>query len=225
MTTSVQPITDIIFDIGNVLLAFDPRWYYQTLPMFAGHTDKLEAFLNEICTRDWHEQHDLGRSYEETAAELANQHPDYAEAIYAWGPNFDDMLRPIPGTIDILRHIREKSQIRLHALTNFPLTSFQRARKTYDFLGYFYTVVVSGEEGIKKPDPVIFHRMIERTGITPASTIFVDDNAANCAEAKRQGLILHRFETPEIFYGFLVEHQIVSLPVPAFVPSPQPKPF
>jgi 2-haloacid dehalogenase len=223
--TPATAITDIVFDIGHVLLAFDPRFYYAEIPFFNGQPERLDYFLRQVCTRDWHEQHDLGRSYEETAQELAQRHPEFEAAIHAWGPNFGAMLQPIPGTIDILERLNASGRCRLTALTNFPETSFAAARAKYGFLDHFSDIVVSGTEKIKKPDAEIFRRLIQRCELAPHSALFIDDSPANCASAAKLGFRTHQFKTPTALYEELADLTLLQRPVPNFAPSPIPQPF
>ena len=184
----------VVFDLGGVLIDWDPRHLYRKL--FAGDEAAMEHFLATVCTREWHRHHDAGRSFAEGARILKDRHPDKAELIDAFGARQDEMLAgPIAGTVEILQELRDRGTP-LYALSNWPAEGFPLARRRFDFLGWFHGIVISGEIGAIKPQPRIYEALIERFAIDPRSAIFIDDSEANAAAARSFGIHAVHFTNP-----------------------------
>lgn len=180
----------VVFDIGNVLIGWDPRHLYRKV--FASEAE-VERFLAEVCTLDWHLAHDYGVSFEENAAKLKAVHPDHAALIDMWRGRYAEMIPGrVPGTVDLLHRLGD-SGVRLHGLTNMPSDIFIYLRDVYPELQRFETTVVSGDEGVIKPDPRIFEILIERSGLIPQHALFIDDSHANIEAAAKLGFATHHF--------------------------------
>jgi 2-haloacid dehalogenase len=185
----------IVFDIGGVLLDWNPRYLYRRL---MDDEAEMERFLGEVCTMQWHEANDLGVPFEVTCADLAAEHPDHAELIWAWGRRSEEMIGgPIDGTVAILRELKEDGNVGLFALTNMEATTYPLRRDRYEFLQWFEGTVVSSSEGVIKPDERIFQVLLQRYGLSAASTLMVDDNPRNIAAAAAIGMPTVLFESPE----------------------------
>jgi len=201
-------IDAVIFDIGGVLLDWDPRYLYRRL---IDDEAEMERFLRHVCTMEWHEANDLGVPFEVTCAQLAAEHPDRAELIWAWGRRSEEMVRgPIDGTVAILRELKDDGKVRLFALTNMEATTYPLRRDRYDFLRWFDGTVVSSSEGVIKPDERIFRVLLERYGLTAASTLMVDDNPRNVAAAAELGMPTVLFESPDGLRRTLEEHGVLD---------------
>jgi 2-haloacid dehalogenase len=186
-----MPVTSVIFDVGNVLYDWDPRARYERL---FDDEQALDAFLRDVATREWHFQHDAGRPFAETSAELIALHPHHEDKILAWGPRFSEQ---IPGPIADMPAIVEEldaNGVPLFAITNFSGEFFApfRAREAALF-DRFRDIVVSGDEKLIKPDAAIYHLALRRFGVAADETIFVDDNEANIAGARAVGIRAHHF--------------------------------
>lgn len=191
MTASRPKAVDaVIFDLGNVLITWDPRHLYRALlPDDAA----VETFLSTICTPAWHRQHDLGVPMTRTCAALAARHPDQADLIHAWRLRFGEMLPgPVPGTPGLLAALDQRG-VPLYALSNWPRETFPIARARFDFLTRFRDIVISGEVGVGKPDPEIYRILIKRAGLDPRRSLFIDDVAENVAAAEDLGFHGHVF--------------------------------
>ena len=207
-TTSNGDIGAVIFDIGGVLLDWNPRYLYRRL---MDDEEAMERFLSEVCTMEWHEANDLGVPFEVTCAQLAAEHPEHAELIWAWGRRTEEMVGgPIDGTVAILRELKEDGKVRLFALTNMEATTYPTRRERYEFLRWFDGTVVSSSEGVIKPDERIFRVLLERYGLTAASTIMVDDNPRNIAAASALGMPTVLFESPEGLRRTLEDHGVLG---------------
>jgi 2-haloacid dehalogenase len=186
----------VVFDFGGVLLNWNPRHLYRKL--FAGDEVAMEAFLANVCTTEWNEQQDAGRSFADAVAELLPRHPDKAALIAAFGQRFDEMIAgPIEGTVEILAELK-RSGVPRYGLTNFSAETFQPQRQRFEFLSWFDGIVVSGEEGVIKPDPRIFRILLERYRIAPEEAVFIDDNPGNAAAATTLGIHGIHFRSPEL---------------------------
>jgi 2-haloacid dehalogenase len=193
MTPGVE-IDAIVFDLGGVLIDWNPRHLYRRL--FDGDEAAMERFLAEICTPAWNARQDSGRSWHDAVESLARLHPEQRELIVAYHERWPEMLGgPLDGTVGILAELRAAG-LRLAALSNWSAEKFPVARERYDFLGWFEAVVISGDAGASKPDPRIYRLLLERTGFDPGTTLFIDDVAANVAVAAGQGMRTHLFRDP-----------------------------
>lgn len=181
----------IVFDLGGVLIDWNPRYLYRKL---IPDEAEMERFLTEVCTLDWNARQDAGRPFAKGVAELVAIHPNLEPLITAYHDRWDEMLGDaVAGTVEILRSLRNDGYD-LYALTNWSTETFPIAQERFPFLHWFEQTVVSGEEGTAKPDPLIYRRLLERTGRAAAECIYIDDSAANVATAARLGFDAIRFE-------------------------------
>lgn len=189
-------IDAVLFDVGNVLLEWDPRHLYRKIFVTGGgqpDEERIEHFLSAVCTTPWHVQHDLGRTIAEQFAELKPRHPERHDEIDAFYSRFQEM---IPGPLEEIvaaKRTMKSAGIPVYGLTNFGAETFAETRTRFPFLNEFDDVVVSGEEGLVKPDPRIFELCIARFGLTPKRTLFIDDSARNIAAADGLGFATHHF--------------------------------
>jgi 2-haloacid dehalogenase len=191
--TPPAPVRALVFDVGGVLLDWDPRYLYRKL--FDDH-DEMERFLADICTPEWHAAHDRGVPYERTCAELAAEHPEHAELIWAWARRSEEMVAgPIAGTVQILRELRA-ARVPCYALTNMEREAYAVRVERYSFMRWFDGTVVSSHEGLTKPDPRIFELLLDQFGLNASETAMIDDSAANLHAARRLGMQTVQFESP-----------------------------
>lgn len=184
----------ILFDLGAVLIDWNPRYLYR--PLFKGDEAAMERFLGEIVPPAWNHEIDAGKSFADAVAERALAHPDHAQMIALWKDGWAKMLHgAIPESVDILAGLRARGY-RLYALTNWSAETFPLARQRFEFLKWFGDIVVSGEVGLAKPDPRIFELAIERCRLEPAQTLFIDDNLPNVEAARASGLHALQFLSP-----------------------------
>jgi 2-haloacid dehalogenase len=179
------PVTTVVFDLGNVLLDWDPRRLFREL---IDDPAELDEFLETICNRAWHDQQDRGRSTVDATAELQAQYPEQAELIGAYYSRWPDMTAgALPASVDVLRELRDAG-VRLIGLTNWPAETFAPARDRFEFFSWFEGIVVSGEEGVAKPDEAIFALLLDRYGVDPSTAVYVDDTAVHVETARRLGM-------------------------------------
>ena len=186
----------VVFDLGGVLIDWNPRYLYRKL--FAGDEDAMEMFLSKVCTVEWNERQDAGRTFAEAVTELLPRHADKIELIEAFGKRFDEMITgEIAGSVDILAALK-RAGVPSYALSNWSAETFPPQRDRFPFLAWFDGIVISGEEGVIKPDPRIFRVLLERYRIAPHEAVFIDDNPANAEAAQALGIRGIHFQSPRL---------------------------
>jgi 2-haloacid dehalogenase len=187
---TLPAIKAAVFDIGGVLLDWDPRHLYRKL---IADPDEMAAFLGRICTPRWHLAHDLGADTEQSCRELAAAHPSLADEIMAWSRRSEEMIAgQIDEGVDVLAELKA-SGLQCLALSNMEADKFALRRPRYPFFRHFDGCMISGIEGVAKPDRRIFELLLSQYGLEPAATVFIDDTAANIAVARDLGLVAIRF--------------------------------
>jgi 2-haloacid dehalogenase len=198
----------VIFDLGGVLIDWNPRYLYRKI---YSTESEINWFLENVCTSEWNEQQDAGRSFEEATLELVARFPDHEPAIRAWYSRWEETIRgPITGTVEVLQALREQQQHRLYALTNWSAETFPWARQNFDFLSWFEGIVVSGEEKTLKPHPGFYKILLDRYRINPATAVFIDDNIKNIDGAKKVGIDGIHFTDPDRLRSELADRGILS---------------
>ena len=180
----------MVFDLGGVLVDWDPRHLYRRL---FDDDDEMERFLATVCTMEWHGRFDAGRPIADGIDELLGRFPEHAELIRAYADRWHDMFAgEIPGTVPLLEEL-DALGVRLLAITNWPGETFPAARERFPFLARFEAIVVSGDEGVTKPDPRLFGVLVDRHGVEPGRSLFVDDAERNVEAAAALGFATERF--------------------------------
>ncbi|MCE7998662.1 MAG: HAD-IA family hydrolase [Rhodobiaceae bacterium] len=185
-------IDAILFDVGRVLIEWDPRHLYRKL---LPDDEAVERFLRDVCTLEWHFAHDQGKSFEENAAPLKEAHPNHAELIDLWGARYLEMS---PGEVEGMSDLMDRAEqagVEFHGLSNMPSSIYPRLKSAFRPIQRLRTIVVSGDEKVCKPDLEIFHLAIGRMGTDPARTLFVDDSAINVEAGAKVGLLTHHFKS------------------------------
>lgn len=191
---SGAPAKTVVFDLGGVLVDWDPRYLYRTLmPSEA----EVERFLTEVATPEWNAAQDVGRTWAEAVETLSAQFPEHADLIAAYDERWLETIRgDIPGTVEILGQLRAAGTP-LYALTNWSAEKFPLARERFGWLAWFEGIVVSGEEQVVKPDPRIYRILLDRHGLDPAATVFIDDSRPNVEAAAAVGITALHFTSPQ----------------------------
>ncbi len=175
----------MVFDVGGVLLDWDPRHLYRKL--FA-HESEMEWFLAEICSPAWHAPHDRGVSTAASCAELATRHPQFSALIWAWSTRSEEMIGGVDaGSVEVLRAVRE-TEMPCYALTNMEAETYPLRLERFPFLGWFDGTVVSGREGTAKPEAAVFTRLLDRFSLTSRTTLMIDDTEENLDAASKLGM-------------------------------------
>jgi 2-haloacid dehalogenase len=188
-------IETIIFDLGGVLIDWNPRYLYRKL---LKDEDQVSWFLENVCTSEWNDQQDAGRSFEDATKELITKYPEWEEAITAWYGRWQEtIMGPIPGTVELLKKIKQSNGYRLYALTNWSAETFPWALDNFEFLHWFEGIVVSGKEKTRKPFPEFYQILFDRYKVEPSRSLFIDDNIKNIEGARNIGLPAIHFQSPE----------------------------
>jgi 2-haloacid dehalogenase len=178
-------ITTVVFDLGGVLIDWDPRHLYRKL---FRDPEQMEDFLARVCTPDWHYAHDLGEDTWQSCRRLASRHPDQREMIMAWAERNEEMTRgQFDETVAVLAELRAAG-VPCLALSNMEAETFPLERARFAFMEWFDGYVISGIEGVAKPDRRIFEILLGRYRLAPAATLFIDDTPPNVAAARDLGL-------------------------------------
>ena len=189
----VEPGTpgSIVFDVGGVLYDWHPRHLYRKL---IDDPDRLEWFLANVVTLEWHFQHDAGRPFAETSAELIERFPDHRELIALYDERWLETIPgPVPGMIELVDELAAAG-VPLYAITNFSHEFWPRFRTTAPVFGHFRDIVVSGDERLVKPGAEIFALARRRFGLAPGDGLFIDDRTDNGAASEAAGFIGHVFD-------------------------------
>lgn len=202
-------VRGVVFDVGNVLFTWDPRFLYERL---IDDDRALEAFLRDVVTHEWHFQHDAGRPFAETSAELIAQHPHHRELIEAWGPRFNDSVGPpVEGMLPLVEELDGRG-VPLFAITNFSDEFWGPFHETQPVFDRFRDIVVSGAERLVKPHPAIYELALTRFGMAGEELIFIDDRAENVAGAEAVGMRGHLFRDAQALRKELGALKLLSGP-------------
>lgn len=186
-------VDTVVFDIGAVLLDWDPRHLYRKI--FADEVE-MEWFLTEVCSPDWNCAQDGGRPWPEAEAEAIARHPRHADQIRAFRARWSEMIPgAIEGTVEFLR-VLQRQTVPLYAITNFAADTFAEASLRFPFLTQFRGVVVSGTVRLLKPDPAIYRQLSQDHDLDLRRCVFIDDVRANCDAAERVGMTAIHFTSP-----------------------------
>lgn len=192
----------LVFDLGGVLIDWNPRHLYRKI---FDDPDEMEWFLSEVCHPQWNLRQDAGRPFAEAVAEKQAEHPDYAEAVAAYFGRWPEMLGGIhEGNLAILEEVRARGRP-FFALTNWSGETYPVAQERFEFLEWFHGIVVSGHEGVVKPDAAIYDCLLDRYGLMPERTVFIDDSLANVDGARQRGMIGVHFTDAKTLRRELVE--------------------
>lgn len=187
-------INTVVFDLGGVLIDWNPRHLYRKL---MADEAEMEHFLATVCTGEWNAQQDAGRPFATGVAQLSAQWPAHSNLIEAFHTRWIEMINgPIEGTVALMQQLREKG-IPLYALTNWSAETFPLVRPTFEFLNWFIGIVVSGEEKMIKPDPAFYQVMFDRYNLVPEELVFIDDSLPNIETASKLGITALHFTGPE----------------------------
>ena len=204
---SAARVEVVVFDLGNVLIPFQPRWLFrQLLPDEAS----IDRFFEETDFDAWNTAMDAGRRFADGIAAHSRRFPHYRALFEAFFERWHETIgEPIAESVEVLRGL-QKCGIRTYALTNFSAETYPLAVARFPFLADFDGAVVSGSEGVVKPDPAIYLRLVERYSIVPARAVFIDDKIENVEAARCLGFNGIHFADPALLRPAL---RALGLPV------------
>jgi len=185
----------VVFDIGNVLVGWDPLVLYRKV--FDGDEEKARWFLDNICTPAWNIEQDRGRSFVVAVRVLSAEHPKWAREIAAYDERWHETVTgPIDGAVKVLEQLHGQGAP-VYAITNWNDVKFAETRQRLPFLNLFRDVVVSATERVLKPDPEIFAILCHRNGLAAEDCVFIDDSLKNVHGALAVGMQAIHFTGPE----------------------------
>lgn len=204
-----QPAVAVIFDLGGVLIDWNPRYLYRKL--FPGDETAMEKFLTEVCSQEWNSKQDAGRPFSEAIDELVVRHPDQKALIRAWVERWPETIGgPIVATVKVLEELKEEGYP-LFALSNWSAETFHYARQRFEFLAWFNEIVISGEVKMAKPHRQIFEFTLERIGRQAGQCLFIDDTEKNISAARQLGFQTLYFQSAELLRSELCRLGILPL--------------
>ncbi len=189
----MKKISSIVFDIGGVLIDWNPRHLFRKI--FESE-EEMEWFLANVCTYEWNVQQDGGKLFSVATAELQEKFPEYSDKIALYYGRWEEMLDgEIKGTVEILQRLKSAG-IPVYALSNWSHEAFPVAYNRYDFMKEFDGLVVSGYEKLLKPDHAIYRVLMNRYNINPEESVYIDDNKQNADAAAELGFHAVHFNSP-----------------------------
>ncbi|MDC7993685.1 HAD family hydrolase [Altibacter sp. HG106] len=182
----------IIFDLGGVLVDWNPEYVF--LKEFRGDREKMNWFLNTVCSWDWNENQDAGYPLAQATEDKVKEFPEYEDLIRMYYGRWEEMLGYAhDDTLAILKQTVENPGLNVFALTNWSGETFPKALSKFEWLQWFDGIVVSGDEKTRKPFADIYELALSRYDITPSEAIFIDDNKRNVAAAEKLGITALHF--------------------------------
>lgn len=179
-------IRNVIFDFGNVLIDWQPRYLF--LPFFGGDEAKCDYFTSHICNREWFTRIDSGETMDSCVADLQRRFPDWADAIAAFRDRWFEMIHgEIPGMLELIQELKAKG-IGVYGLTNWPNETFDEARRRYKTIGSIDNIIVSSRVHLAKPGLDIYRLLLDKFGLKAGECVFIDDRADNVNAAVTIGM-------------------------------------
>lgn len=176
---------NVIFDFGNVLVQWHPERVYAE---HFGDEARAWWFLRHVCDAAWRNRIDAGESTAACIEELKAKQPEYAEAIELYRLRWREMLTDeVPGMREVINDLRNRGH-EIYGLTNWSMETFPAARERFGILQMIDRYVVSGAEGLVKPDARLFRVLLDRYHLQAEECVFVDDNPDNVATANAIGM-------------------------------------
>ncbi|HWH61971.1 MAG TPA: HAD family phosphatase [Ginsengibacter sp.] len=189
-----RSVDTIIFDLGGVLIDWNPRYVYRKI---FKTEEETEWFLENVTTSEWNENQDAGYPLHKATEELVAKHPKWEPEIKAYYGRWLEMLGDqIHETVEILQQLKKTGKYQLYALTNWSAETFPHALERFEFFKMFEGIVVSGEEKMRKPSAAFYKIIIDRYHLDPSKTIFVDDSLRNIKGAETVGITGIHFHNP-----------------------------
>ena len=200
------PIDTIVFDLGGVLVDWNPEYLYQKI---FPNPEERAFFLNTVCSPEWNAQQDGGRTIAEANELLIRQYPEYREAIQHFYGRWEEMFQgSIPGTLDIFHQLIQHPGYRVYALTNWSAETWERGRSLFPYFDLFDGILVSGQEKMMKPQPEIYQLLLDRYSLNPQSLVFFDDNEKNILAAQESGWNAFVFQSPSQLKNDLLNYRV-----------------
>ena len=208
MNEDTLRIDSVVFDVGGVLLDWDPEYLYRQL---IADDDERRWFLTEVCSPEWNAAQDAGRTWADATSELSARFPEHTALIDAYDRRWEEMVSgPIADSVAVLEDLR-RAGVPNYALTNFSAEKWDVAKDRWGFLDDFDGQVVSGAVGVMKPDPEIYRILLDRYGLEPARTFYTDDLSQNVESARQLGITAELFVDASTLRRQLIDRCVLDL--------------
>ncbi len=206
MADNIKTHCAIVFDFGNVLIEWDPRYLYRKL--FTGDENGMEKFLTEIDFARWNMLQDAGRPFADGVADLCARFPQYCDLIHSYNERWEESIGgAIWPTVAIVKQLKQAGYP-LYGLSNFSAEKFPLMQHRYQFFDWFDHIVLSGDVGMAKPDQRIFHLMSERIRRPTQQCLLIDDSFPNIQAACQTGFEVIHFQDAVQLKRDLLAHGI-----------------
>ena len=183
----MKQISTIIFDLGGVLIDWNPEYVY--LKEFRGNRAKMDWFLNHICAWDWNVNQDAGYPLAKATEDRIALFPEHKELIEMYYGRWEEMLGYAhDDTLSILKSLVDNPNYRVYALTNWSGETWPKAIAKFPWLEWFEGILVSGDEGMRKPFPEIYELILSRYNINREEAVFIDDSEKNIDGCEAVGI-------------------------------------
>lgn len=201
-----MPVEAVVFDIGNVLIEWQPERYYDQV---IGE-ERRRAMFSEVDLHSMNDLVDQGHHFTDTIYDWAEKYPEWRDEIRMWHDNWIELAAPeIPHSVRLLRALRGNG-VPVFALTNFGVQNFAYATTVYPFLNEFDRQYVSGRMKAVKPHQPIYQMIEADCGLKPSMLLFADDRVENLEAARSRGWQTHHFTGPEGWADRLVSEGLLS---------------
>jgi 2-haloacid dehalogenase len=201
-------INTIIFDLGGVLIDWNPHYVFHD--DYFDTTKTRDYFFEHICTSDWNENQDAGYPIAKATEERIVLFPEWEKEIRDYYGRWTEMLGgPIHETVDIFRELKQNSRLKIYALTNWSAETFPVALERFDFLQWFDGRVVSGEEKMRKPFPEFYRLLLNRYNVKPEEALLIDDNLRNVKAGELLGIQSIHFKNATELKDGLIGFQLI----------------
>lgn len=178
-------IDTVIFDLGNVLIPFNPRWLFRKM---LPNDVAIDQFFAETGFDAWNAEMDAGRPFADGIAAHSARYPHHRPLFEAFFERWHETVgEPISESVEVFRTLKHEG-IRTYALTNFSAETFPLALARFPFLHDFDGTIVSGHEGLVKPDAAIYELLMTRYAVAPERAVFIDDKQENVEAARALGM-------------------------------------
>ena len=178
-------IKNVIFDFGCVLVYWSQHNLYDN---YFGSKEKTDWFVDNICTWEWNNQTDMGKSFAEAVAEKISEHPEWEKEIRIYGERWREMLGgEVPGMKEWIQELKAQGY-GVYGLSNWSHETFPMVKDQYEAFGMMDGIVMSGQELIAKPDLRIYQILLERYGLKAEECVFIDDRKENIEAGEKVGI-------------------------------------
>jgi len=196
----------VLWDVGNVIVRWDPRTLYAKIFEEPAACDR---FLIHVCTMAWHGLTDRGVPAEDNTLDLISRHPEHEAEIRAWWDRWDEMFGGVIEETESAMEALAARGVPQFGLTNMAGPVWPTIEPMAPAVRHLKAVVVSGDEGMIKPEPAIYHLACERSGLRPDQLLFVDDSAVNIQAAAELGFHVLHFTDPSLLEPRLKTHGLL----------------